>query len=761
MTTPREPALARLGRTMVRRRRAVVFAWVVILVLALVGGPKLAGDYSVDYSTPGSESKRADDLLKQEFPAVGGYTILITWTNPGGADEPVSTDRIEAVVKQLAAIPGVDSLPMDRANYSQDGKTGLLELPLNDLPPSIALSHGPELMKIVDAASAGPTRVRIGGLVISAAQVKPVPSEAIGISVALVILLLTFGTVVAAGLPVATALFGVGSGTAIVGLVAAVVDTPDWAASVAAMVGIGVGIDYALLILTRHRVPLRAGADPEDAVAHALATAGRSVVVAGGTVVISLLGLLVLGLPYLTGVAISASGGVLIVLLASITLLPALLGFAGPRIDALAVRIPRPRRRGTRRADAAATSDGAQPDLTSTEQSPLFTRTTLAVQRAPWVATVIGFVIVAVIASPITGVRLGFPGMGNDPPGSQTREASELLTEAFGPGVVGPMQLVIPVRHAATDMKKIFQLRAIMARDLRVAGVGPPVVSGNNRYVRMTVQPNTKPESAESEALLNDLRGGLFQASGLRVLVGGYTAQAHDQSRLTAGRLPLLFLGVGGLSALLLLAAFRSLLIPLKAALMNVVSIAAAYGVVALVAKGGTVGQFIGIDGAVPVPPFVPVLMFAVLFGLSMDYEVFLVGRMRELWLEHHDARRAVTEGVASTARVITAAAAIMIAVFGAFALSDQLILKLVGIGMASAILIDATIIRLLLVPALMELMGPRAWWLPGRLDRLVPEAQLEGSAGGDDLDGRRRRPVTPPPATRPVAGPSPLGDDA
>jgi RND superfamily putative drug exporter len=738
---------------MVRRRRTVVGAWLLILLLALVGGPKIAGEYSVDYSTPGSESKVSNDLLKRQFPDIGGFTILLAWSNPKGADQRVSTDRIKAVAGQLATIPGVESQPIDRANYSADGKTGLLELPLSELPQSIALAHAPEVMKIVNAASQGPTRIRVGGLLVSAAQVKQVPAEAIGVSVALVILLLTFGTVIAAGLPVATALFGVGSGTAIVGIVAAVVDTPDWAASVAAMVGIGVGIDYALLILTRHRVPLRAGADVEDAVAHALATAGRSVVVAGGTVVISLLGLLVMGLPYLTGVAISASGGVLVVLLASVTLLPALLGFAGHKIDSLAVRIPR-----RRRSLPAPMREGP-----ATDQSPLFTRTTLAVQRAPWAATALGFLLVAVIASPLAGVRLGFPGMGNDPPHSQTREASEMLTEAFGPGVVGPMQLTIPVGHAAKDMKKIYGLRALISRDLRVAGVGPPVVSGDGTTVRMMVQPNTKPESAEADSLLMDLRGGLIQASGLRVLVGGYTAETHDQAKLTLARLPLLFLGVGGLSALLLLAAFRSLLIPLKAALMNLVSIAAAYGVVALVAEGGTVGQLIGIDGAVPVPPFIPVLMFAVLFGLSMDYEVFLVGRMRELWLAHHDAGRAVTEGVASTARVITAAAAIMIAVFGAFTLSDQLILKLVGIGMASAILIDATIIRLLLVPALMEIMGERAWWLPKGLDRIVPEASLEGDASlpGSGDDRRRIRPVTPPPVARRVAGPSPLGDDS
>jgi RND superfamily putative drug exporter len=331
--------------------------------------------------------------------------------------------------------------------------------------------------------------------------------------------------------------------------------------------------------------------------------------------------------------------------------------------------------------------------------------------------------------------------MANDPVGSQSREANALLVKGFGPGSANPLYVAATV-HGRADAAKLAALRAAIAKHPLVAVARPAVLSPDGTTALIEVQAKASAESKDADRLLRELRDDVVGNAGIPAKVGGWTAETHDQARATESRLPLLFLGVAGLSALLLLAAFRSVLIPIKAAAMNLLSIAAAYGVVVLVAQGGTIGQLVGVHGEVPIPPFIPVLMFAVLFGLSMDYEVFLLGRMRELWLDHRDASRAVTDGVASTARVITAAAATMIAVFGAFGLSDQMFLKLIGIGMASAILIDATIIRLLLVPALMEIMGTKAWWLPRWVDRVVPEASLEGRA-------------TPAPSTAPAGAAS------
>ncbi|MBO9533851.1 MAG: MMPL family transporter [Solirubrobacteraceae bacterium] len=728
LAIPKEPPLSRLGRAASRRRRPVLVAWLLLLVVAIVVGPKVAGDWSVDYGTPGSDSKAVEQSVAKDFPGATLDSLLVTWKAPGGVKSPAAEAHVREVLAQMSAIDNVSDADLQAARTSPDGKYGFLEVPLEDHASTVALDQGADMLKVANAADGAGVTMRFGGQVMTEAERGAVSSEGVGLSVALIILLLTFGTVIAAGLPLAVALFGIGTGSALVGLIANVVDTPDWASSVAVMVGIGVGIDYALLILTRYRSALRAGARTDDAIAYAMGTAGRSVVVAGGTVVISMLGLLLMGLPYLVGVAFAASVSVLTVMLASITLLPALLGFAGPRIERLRVPLPGARRRAAAAAvatdrDLAAAQAGATHD-----GSPRFAAWSRTVQRRPWVASIAALVVLVAIASPVAGVRLGFPGAQNDPVGTQSREASELMTEGFGAGVGGPLQVLAPI-GGADGKAKLEALGARIAKDPRVALVSPVTPSQDGELGLMTVQSRTSPTSAKSTDLLNAVRDEYVPGSGVAAKVGGWTAQTRDQSVATADRLPLLFLGVAGLSSLLLLVAFRSILIPIKAAVLNLLSIFAAYGVVAAVAEGGAFGQLFGINGEVPIPPFIPVLMFAILFGLSMDYEVFLVGRIRELWATHGDASRAVTEGLSATARVITAAAAIMIAVFGAFALDDQVFLKLIGIGLASAILIDATVIRLFLVPALMELMGERAWRLPGWLDRRLPHTSLEGTA--------------------------------
>ena len=439
----------------------------------------------------------------------------------------------------------------------------------------------------------------------------------------------------------------------------------------------------------------------------AISTAGRSVLVAGATVVISLLGLFLMGLPYLYGAALAAMLAVVVVMVAAVTLLPALLGFMGRRVDRL--RIP-----GTGRAPA---DPGATPAA----------RWARGVQRRPVLAAVLATAALLALALPVTGLRLGFPDAGNDRAGTTTREAYDMIARGFGPGANGPL-LVVAETHDASDRAAVDRMAADIRDEPGVTAVSPVQRNAAGDAAMITVTPATSPQDAATEDLVHDLRDGPAAASGLRdVHVGGVTAATVDQSETTANRLPLFIGGVVGLSFLLLLGAFRAPLVAIKAGLMNLLSIGAAYGVVALLADGGWAGQLVGIDTATPVPPFIPVLMFAVLFGLSMDYEVFLLSRIREEHLKHGDTSRAVAEGLAKTARVITAAALIMVAVFGAFALSPEVFLKLIGLGLATAILVDATIVRMVLVPAVMQLLGERNWWLPRWLDRMLPRARLEG----------------------------------
>jgi RND superfamily putative drug exporter len=572
----------------------------------------------------------------------------------------------------------------------------------------VPVPTGERMIALAKSASGDGLRVELAGQPIANAQQGQISSEMVGLMIAFGVLLLTFGTLVAAGLPLATAVFGLAIGSAAGGLLAAVVDTPAWSTSVAAMIGIGVGIDYALLILTRFRGALADGSDPHAATVEAISTAGRSVLIAGGTVVISLMGLFLMGLPYMYGVALGAIASVLVVMAASVTLLPALLGFARERIDRL--RIP-----------------GVGRPVADTTRTPA-ARWSRGVQRRPLATAVAGVAVLLALAAPVLGLRLGFPDAGNDGAATTTRQAYDLMAKGFGAGSAGPLQLVARLDDPG-DRARLTALAGTLERQPGVAAVAAPRYNPAGDTAVLGVIPTTAPQTTETEALIHRLRDDVLPHSGLGVDLGGATASFVDQGEATASRLPLFIGGVVGLSFLLLLAAFRAPVVALKAAVMNLLSIGAAYGVVAVVADGGFAGGLIGIDTATPVPPFIPVMMFAILFGLSMDYEVFLLSRIREAYLARRDTSAAVTDGLARTARVITAAAAIMVAVFGAFVLSGDVVLKLIGVGLAAAILIDATIVRMVLVPAVMQLLGERNWWLPRWLDRLVPHTELEPAA--------------------------------
>jgi RND superfamily putative drug exporter len=710
--------LARLADFAFRRRRAVVAAWVVGLVAAFAAAG-LAGDWSADYSTPGSESRAAADLLAERFPQSSPDTVDVVWQAPDGAGSAAVQERIDRLAGDAAGLEGIGrAAPAADADVSRDGTIGVLRIPLTELPGAIPATSGETLIDLAERTSGDGLRVELGGQLIANAQGGEISSEMVGLAIAALVLLLTFGTVVAAGLPLATALFGLGISSALIGILAALMDVPDWAPALASMLGIGVGIDYALLIVTRYRGALGAGLAPREAVGEAVTTAGRSVLIAGTTVVISLVGLFLMGLPYLYGAALATILAVIVVMGASVTLVPALMAMAGPRIERL--RIP-----GMNRP-------AGDPDRTPAA------RWGRAVQRRPLVAAVAGLLVLLILASPFAGLRLGFPDRGNDATDTTTRQAYDLVSQGFGPGANGPLLLAADTADQG-DRDAMAALAGTLRDEPGIAGVTEPVVSRDDGATMLTVTPRTSPQDPATEDLITHLREDVLPDAGVTVDLGGATAAFMDQSQATADRLPLFIGGVVGLSFLLLLVTFRSIVVSIKAAAMNLLSIGAAYGVVAYLAEGGWAGQLVGIDSETPVPPFIPVIMFAVLFGLSMDYEVFLLSRVREEYLARRDTARAVTEGLARTARVITAAALIMVAVFGAFALSPDVSLKLIGLGLATAIFVDATVVRMVLVPSVMQLLGDRNWWLPRWLERLIPEAWLEGRA--------------PAPAPAPAAG--------
>jgi RND superfamily putative drug exporter len=691
--------MRRLAAIAYHRRGRVLVAWALLLAVAVAAAAAARGDYFEDYSTPGSESRAVQERLATAFPDRSAETIDVVWTAPGGAAN--RQDEIAGLLERAGERPGIGAATAPR--FSPDGRVGVAQLAIDATHAAAVPAESVRaLLADARAGSRDGLEVHLGGFAVQNVEQAEGGSETAGLLVAAVVLLVTFGSVVAAGLPLLTALFGLGVTVALIGLLTRVLDTPDWSLQVATMMGLGVGIDYALLILTRHRAALARGASTQEAIAEALATAGRSVLIAGTTVVISVLGLFLMGLTYLYGVAVSASLAVLVTMAASVTLLPAALAFLGPRVNRL--RVP-----GTRGGTAGPSEGSAA------------ARWGRLVQRRPWVAAAAGLGLLLALAAPVTGMRIGFPDAGNERAGSSARAAHDLLTAGFGPGAAGPLVLV-----GSGDADAV--AGAVRATP-GVAAVSEPERAADGRMSLLTVTPASAPQAAATEDLVRRLREDVLPRAGADVDVGGATAAAIDQSQATAERLPLFIGAVVALSFLLLLVAFRAPVVAAKAGVLNLLSIAAAYGVVALVADGGWAGELVGIDTETPVPPFIPVLMFAILFGLSMDYEVFLLARVREELARHGDPARAVTDGLARTARVITAAAAIMVVVFGAFAFSPEVVLKLIGVGLATAILVDATVVRMLLVPAVMQLLGRASWWLPRWLDRALPRLDLEAPA--------------------------------
>jgi RND superfamily putative drug exporter len=586
---------------------------------------------------------------------------------------------------------------------------------LSERPQEAFKDAGSEIKELAADVRVPGGRLELGGEFLADENPQGT-SEMIGILAAIVILLIAFGSVLAMGLPIGTALFGILSGAAIVMLVRNVLDMPDFTMAAVAMVGIGVGIDYALFIVTRYREGLRGGLEPESAVVRSIDTAGRAVLFAGSTVMISVLGLLLMSGSSTKGVAIAISIGVAMTMLASVTLLPGLLGFVGRNIDKLSL----PHRKG--RDDSAG-------------RSSFWYRWSRVLQRRPWPAFVTGLLVLLVLAVPMLSMRLGFGDEGNRPATDTTRRAYDLLSDGFGPGFNGPLLLVSETPDGPESLAGLAQqLNATKG----VAFASPPIANEAGDVAIIRVIPTTAPQDAATSELVERLRDDVLPQveadTGLDVRVTGMTAASEDFAEYTQSRLPVFIGAVLVLSFLLLMLVFRSVLVPLKAVVMNLLSIGAAYGVVVAVFQWGWGAELLGLGKNGPIEAWAPMFLFAVTFGLSMDYEVFLLSRIREEYDRTHDNAEAVADGLAVTARVITAAAAIMVCVFGSFVFGTERSLQLFGLGLAVAVLVDATVVRLLLVPATMELLGDRNWWFPRFLDRILPRVHVEGSSLDDEL---------------------------
>ena len=718
-----------------RQRRLVVVLWIAAVAAAFALASSFGGETKQDYLQPGSESQAASETLQANFAQKAGDTVQIVLHSEDGFSSAMVRTRAEDILLGVAAAPHVTGVasPFSEGGASQiskDGKTAFALVALDKTADEYTPAQAKALIEPVLAAGDDTLRVEAGGPVAALSQTVPVGGEGIGLIAAALILLFTFGSAVAMGLPLLTAVFGLGMSVALGELLRRVVDVPDWATGTAAMVGIGVGIDYALLIVTRYRSSLAEGRDPRHATLTAIATAGRAVVFAGLTVVVAMLGILLVGQPALAGFAFTASMFVLITMIASLTLLPALLGFSGRNIERLHVPFV------SRKQQAYETTR--------------WYRWSRFVQHRPWIAAIGGLCVLLALAAPLLGMRLGFPDAQNDPKSYTTHQAYDLIADGFGPGFSAPLVLTVEGASGTDLLTASDTLGKELAKVIGVAMVSPPVINDAGDTAVLTLAPTTSPQDRATADLVDTLRDAAIPDATadthLTVAVGGMVASNLDSTRGVADRLPLFFGGVLLLAFLLLMMVFRSVVVPLKAVIMNLLASAAAFGVLALAVSGGPLGDLVGIPEATPVPILLPVGIFAILFGLSMDYEVFLLSRIKEEYERTGDNALAVADGLAKSARVITAGAAVMITVFLSFVLGQQVFGKMFGIGLAAAVFIDATVVRMVLVPATMELLGDRNWWLPGWLDRLLPNIRVEGHDVTDDDTTAPEPPIAPAP---------------
>ena len=716
--------LHRLGGAAVRHRKLVLLLWAT-LALGLFGLSRTAGgELSDQFRIPGAESQKALDLMVEEFPEMAGVSAQVVFHAPDGTfDDAANAAVLEDTMAEIRALPAVGEAPdpLDIGAVSADRTIAMAyvqyEVQAVDLPEG-SYEH---LLETLEDARGDGVQVELGGeLVRYSERPETGTAEMIGIGAAVVILLMAFGSVIAGGMPIGLAVFGLATGFSAITIAAAFTDIASVAPILASMIGLGVGIDYALFIITRHRQHLAEGMTVEEAAARANATAGQAVVFAGGTVVIAICGLALVGIPFIATMGYAAAIVVAIMVVASVTLLPALLGFAGMKLASSS--LPWAKKREAREARERA--EGADP-------TGAWQRWGDHVARHPWKYLVASTLVLLVLALPLGSMRLGQTDAGDNPKDTSSRKAYDLVTEGFGPGANGPLRLAADLTgDEATDATAMRELVDGLRADEGVLFALDAEVNEAGTAAVVTVIPRSAPEAAETSSLVHRIRDQIAPAAGATVYTGGLTATFIDVSDRVAERMPMFIGAIVGLSFLLLVLVFRSILVPLKAALMNLLSIGAAYGVVVAIFQWGWAKDLVGLESTVPIVAFVPMFMFAILFGLSMDYEVFLLSRVREEYLHSGDNTKSVTTGIATTARVIASAALIMISVFFGFVLGTDPIIKMMGVGLAVAVFLDATIVRLVLVPASMRLMGHANWWLPRWLDRILPNLDIEGDSG-------------------------------
>jgi putative drug exporter of the RND superfamily len=722
-------SLALLARASARHPWRTIVVWVVVLLSVSSYAAKQDHELVDDFRLPNSEAQQAADRLEKSFPAQSGGSATVVLAVEGGTlRAEANAAAIQATLAQVGELDHVASVsdPLAAGNISSTGQIGFAEVRYDRDVVDLGKDDFEALEGTVGALRDRGVQAEVGGPLAAWEQATETSSEQIGLLIAVVVLLFAFGSVIAMVLPIGMALFALAVGETLILVLAAATNVPTSASTLAAMIGLGVGIDYSLFIVTRFREARRGGASVVEAAGQASATAGSAVLFAGTSVVIAISGLMISGIWAVGVLGIAAAIVVATSVVSALSLLPALLGLLGGRIERL--RVPFVGRRA-RRGDAGLSARGAR-----------------AVTRRPVAAALAGTVALVTLAVPVVGMRLGQNDQGSAPPETSQRQAYDLLADGFGPGFNGPLLMVaaVPDAAAARDLE---DLRGEVAATRGVAAVSEPTFNPAGDVAVFNAMPTTAPQDAETADVVHHLRDVVVPAatdgSDLEVLVGGNTAGFIDLDRQMSARLPLMIGAVVALAFVLLMVAFRSILVPLKAALMNLLSVGAAYGVIVAVFQWGWGKDLVGLSETVPIVSWVPMFLFAILFGLSMDYEVFLLSRIREDYLRTRDPRGSVARGLAATSRVITAAALIMIAVFIAFVANPEPVTKMVGLGLAVAVLIDATVVRMLLVPALMVLMGRANWWLPRWLDRILPRTHIDGAG-----DRSRPGPDDTPPET-------------
>ncbi len=713
----------RISRWCAHHRWQTFVGWVALVAVAIALGSTVGTAKIDDFRLPGTESQQAYDLLADHSPQQNGITDQLVYVAQAGTLE---APALQARIKRSLAQVGKDPIVVNVAplRTTPDGKIGVVDVTYIDDFESLDPEDFKAVQDAAFTARGGGLQVEHGGQgaqFVRFSEQEGGATEAIGFIAAFFVLLVMFGSLIAAGIPLLTAGFAIGATFGLVPVISQVVDTPDFAGQLAALIGIGVGIDYALIVVTRYRAEHARGIEREEALLLAMDTAGRTVFFAGCTVIIALLGLLLLGLSFLHGAAIASAVAVGLTMLAALTLLPALLSRSGRWIDRLHLPLP-----GQKRRVAAAGEASSAAGISGV--SPAWDRWSLGVQKRPWAAIAVSLIILLGLAIPALHMRLGTSDASLDPPGTTTKKAYDLIADGFGAGTSGSFLLAVdlPKPGEATAAQRVAEA---VKGDPDVAQVLAPQLSKDGEIATVIMFPKSGPQAEATTQLLERVRGEIVptveRETGAEVFVGGQVASQEDFTGVIADKLPLFVGMVVLLSALLLMMVFRSVFIPIKAAIMNLLSIGAALGFLTLVFQDGFLAGALGV-GTGPIESFVPVMTFAIVFGLSMDYEMFLMSRVREEWLRTGDASLAVRNGVATTGRVITAAAVIMIVVFGSFALGPERVIKEFGLGLAMAVLLDALIIRCLLVPALMQVVGEKAWWAPSWLVRKIPRLAIE-----------------------------------